>query len=122
MQDVGTKQIRLMGYEAQVRPWYEAFDLFVMPSRWEPFGLVFLEAMASGCPIVATRTAGALDILNESNTVVWAEPGDRESLVQALKHARKMLGKRLTYPQLKHHEYRDAIDSVLRFYQQFLPG
>jgi phosphatidylinositol alpha 1,6-mannosyltransferase len=38
-------------------------DLFVAPSYFEPFGQVFLEAMATGIPVIATRSGGPLDFV-----------------------------------------------------------
>ncbi|HYD68264.1 glycosyltransferase [Azospirillum sp.] len=51
------------GFRSDVRDLYAAFDLFASPSREEPFGLVFLEALDAGVPVVATRTDGAEAIL-----------------------------------------------------------
>lgn len=51
------------GFRSDARDLYQAFDLFVSASREEPFGLVFLEALDAGLPVVATRTAGAGAIL-----------------------------------------------------------
>jgi glycosyltransferase involved in cell wall biosynthesis len=47
---------------------YQTSDIFLLPSREEPFGLVLIEAWASGLPILATKTEGPLDMLkNEKN-------------------------------------------------------
>lgn len=62
-QAAGDGRIRLLGFRADARDLYQAFDLFVSPARLEPFGLVFLEALDAGVPIVATKTAGAKEIL-----------------------------------------------------------
>lgn len=58
-------------------------DVFVLPSRDEPFGIVTLETMACGMPIVSTRTQGPREVLDET-VAWWAQPGDAASLAQAM--------------------------------------
>ncbi|HEX2094007.1 MAG TPA: glycosyltransferase, partial [Longimicrobiaceae bacterium] len=49
----------------EVAGWMRRADLFVLPSTYEPFGLVLLEALACGCSVVATNTAGPKEILTD---------------------------------------------------------
>jgi glycosyltransferase involved in cell wall biosynthesis len=54
-----------------------AFDeasLIVVPSRSEPFGMVILEAMLSGVPVVCSRDAGALEHVEVAATFDWQDP------------------------------------------------
>jgi len=55
--------IRLLGFRADAKAFYQAFDLFVSPSRSEPLGRVLFEALDAGTPVLATRTQGPSEIL-----------------------------------------------------------
>ncbi len=57
--------VHFAGWTSEVAPGLAQATLFVLPSRDEPFGIVVLEAMALGVPIVATRTAGPSEMLDE---------------------------------------------------------
>lgn len=62
---------------------FETCDAFVLPSRHESFGIVFVEAMAAGRPSVATRCGGPESILDDT-TGVLVPVGDPEALAGAL--------------------------------------
>ena len=70
---------------AELASLYRDADAVLFPARWqEPFGLVPLEAMACGVPVVATGTGGSAEyLLPEENALVVA-PGDSEALARAV--------------------------------------
>jgi glycogen synthase len=68
-----------------LRDRYRAADLLVFPSEWpEPFGLVPLEAMACGTPVVATGTGGSGEYLDDEGNCVLFTPRDPDSLAKAV--------------------------------------
>lgn len=80
--------------------WYRRCDVFAMPSRGEGFGLVFLEAMAFGKPVVGGAHGGTLDIIEDGVTGFLVEHGNVEQLTQVLERLltddglRKEMGRR----------------------------
>lgn len=70
--------------DERLRGFYETADVVVAPSRFESFGLVHLEAMMYGKPIVGCRAGGTAELIEDGVTGLLAEPGDTFSLVQCL--------------------------------------
>jgi glycosyltransferase involved in cell wall biosynthesis len=76
--------IRFAGYQEDVVSAYAAMDVFVLPSRDEGFGLVFLEAMAMGVPVVGTRVIGSEDAVDDGVTGLLVPYADAPALAEAV--------------------------------------
>jgi len=70
--------------EATLGELYRRAALFVMPSRGEGFGLVYLEAMRAGKPCVAARASAAAEIVADQETGLLVDPEDPADLAAAL--------------------------------------
>lgn len=57
---------------------FSAADIVLMPSKYESFGLVAIEAMAAGAPIVALRVGGLAEVIEDGTSGILVEPGDKE--------------------------------------------
>ena len=64
--------------------WYSAADLFVMPSQGEGFGIVFLEALACGRPVIAGDRDGARDAVLDGRLGRMVDPSDADALADAI--------------------------------------
>ncbi len=80
----GGWDIRFVGRQNDVLPWYQAADLFVLPSIWEGMSNALLEAMACGLPVVATGVGGNLDVIRDGETGVLVDVGDVSALSGAI--------------------------------------
>ncbi len=77
--------VDLPGFKDNVFAWLAASRLFVLPSIWdEPFGLVLVEALASGAPVVSTDGGGPREILDEGKYGVLIPRNDRKALAEAM--------------------------------------
>ncbi|HEV8050737.1 MAG TPA: glycosyltransferase family 4 protein [Thermoplasmata archaeon] len=80
-------RVRLTGFVADDRMLAAAFRdarLFVLPSEYEAFGLVLLEALAQGTPVVASRVGGIPEFLEDGKAGRLVPPKDPEALAEAL--------------------------------------
>lgn len=65
--------IRFLGDRPDVPALLRLFDVFLFTSKWEPFGVVILEAMVSGIPVVGFNTGGAAEIMARGGVIVIEE-------------------------------------------------
>ena len=79
-------QVEFLGFvpEDELRMFYAAADLAVVPSIYEPFGMVALETMAAGTPCIAADTGGLRELVVHDATGLRFEPGDPASLAGAI--------------------------------------
>jgi glycosyltransferase involved in cell wall biosynthesis len=72
------------GYQEDVGPFFAAFDAFVLPSGNEGTPVTAIEALSSGCPVVATRVGGVPDVVTDGEDGFLVEPGDVDGLAAKL--------------------------------------
>ncbi len=100
-EEIGVKEyVKFTGYiDEEKYFYYRASDIFCLPSTLESFGIVNLEAMACGVPIVASRVGGIPDIVNDGENGLLITPGDSNALADAIiyllenKDIRERMGK-----------------------------
>lgn len=83
--DLGLEgRVHLLGWVNDVPRLLSALDLLISPSRSEPFGLSIVEGMACGVPVIATRSEGAREILEDDVTGKLLASGNPDELADAI--------------------------------------
>ncbi|MDQ3688115.1 MAG: glycosyltransferase family 4 protein, partial [Acidobacteriota bacterium] len=119
------ERVHFLGFvdDAKLRAYYQACDVFVMPSAGEGFGFVYLEAMEYSKPVVAARSGGAPEVVEDGVTGTLVEYGDVRQLAETLvrlcgdselrtrfgRAGYNRLHERFTYPQ-----FRQTLTDILR--------
>lgn len=90
--------------------------VYVSSARREPFSNALLEAVAAGCPVVATRTGGNTEIVENSGAGVLVEPGSPESLADALAAAMRVPRPHPTFEERARRVAPYTIDAMIDRY------
>ncbi len=70
--------------EGEKIDWYRAADVFVMPGRGEGFGIVYLEAMACGIPVIGSTLDGSREALKDGELGILVDPTKPQALAEAI--------------------------------------
>ena len=120
--DSNLKDLHFMGHldSTQLRELYSTADVSLVPSRREPFGLVAIEALACGCPVIATNQGGLTDIINDDvGTLVGVEDanGLAEAIYKELHHPdRTQRGKNAARYALENYAQDSLMDTLVKIY------
>ncbi len=121
------KKVRFLGYlprQIMLRH-YQNCSLFCLPSLSEPFGMVILEAMACGKPVVATNVGGIPEIVKNGKNGVLVPPRSPEALAKAIvgmlsdKKKLERLGRR-SRETAKKYDWEPVVDRIKKIYQDCL--
>jgi UDP-glucose:(heptosyl)LPS alpha-1,3-glucosyltransferase len=82
-------RVSWLGARADPERWYAAADIVVLPSRYEPFGNVHLEALAAGLPVVASARAGGAEVILEGVNGAIVPPTDTHAIAASLERFRE---------------------------------
>lgn len=77
-------RVHFLGLRRDLPEVMKAVDFFVFPSRYEPFGLVVIEAMATGIPVITATSTGAADLVTPEAGIVLPDSDDIEALATAM--------------------------------------
>ena len=107
-----TDQVIFTGFipESQKADYYRLADAYVMPSRGEGFGFVFLEAMACGIPVVASKIDGGCEALRGGKLGILVNPCDtgeiRQGIIGALQSSHSVVHNDLKYFSFENFKHR----------------
>ena len=96
--------------QSNVQEWYKNSDLYIHAATYEPFGLVFLEAMAAGLPVVTLDGKGNRDIIQEDkNGYLFFEQNPEQFADKIIEYSRD----KDKYKQISNYaqEYAKQFDS-----------
>jgi L-malate glycosyltransferase len=119
-------RIHLTGWIENVRDFFAGLDVFVSASRVEPFGLVIVEAMASGAGVVATATDGAIEIIDDGLTGKLVPVGDWEAMANAVgeflsdENLRRQFGERARVAARERFSLNRMADETENIYREVL--
>lgn len=122
------ERVKFTGYipDEDLATYYRKARVFVLPSKYEPFGMTTLEAMACGTPVVATKFGGIRHVLTDRVDSLLADPSDPDDLGAAI---RSVLNDEATASRLatngldlirKRFSWESIASATLEFFERYV--
>lgn len=121
-----SEKVTFLGTRSDIIDLLSHVDLMVLPSRWEGLSIVLLEAMAVGCPIVATAVDGTAEILEDGYSALLVSPDQPQALAKAIsqvlqnRQLQQALANRAQKIVNEHHSADLASRRLFEVYQNVL--
>lgn len=123
-------QIHFTGWlsPSELATWYRSADVLVVPSRYEPFGMVILEGMLHGLPIVASDVGGPAEILEHGRTALLFRPLDVDGLAEAVSALvadpalRRRIGGAARHRVRQRWTWPKRVATMRKVYEELLPA
>jgi len=112
----------------QLSPIFASCDVFALPSWNEAFGVVYIEAMANGKPVIGCRGEGIEDFVEHGKTGLLVKPCDVDSLVEALDYLlshpeeARAMGERARKVVLENYTWEKNAEKTIQIYREVLNG
>ena len=116
-------KIIITGWVSNVEEYIPAFDIAVLPSKWEGFGLVLIEYMACDKPIVASDIGGIPDIIKDKENGLLCKCNDYKDLSEKLLYL--INNNEIAYRMIENNiDYRKKYDIklVVKKYEELFKG
>jgi len=122
-------RVRFLGFDPNVKRWFQAADGFVLVSHWEGLPVALLEASACALPSVATDVPGVHELLDDGETGVLVPAMDvaalawaMDAIMQAPPEERRAIGMRARHSVAAQFSLASAIDRWEELYGELLAG
>jgi len=122
------ESINFLGVRKDVLEFMRKASIFVLPSRWEGFGLVLLEAMSVGVPVIATKVGGIPEIIEDSKDGILVEPENPTELANTIlkllddEKLRDRLSRNAFQKVKMEYSIEKYAKTMLEFYRDLLSG
>ncbi|MDH4123732.1 MAG: glycosyltransferase family 4 protein, partial [Thermoplasmata archaeon] len=118
-------EIREMVSDSELRELYSRASVFLLPSRMEGWGLSIMEAMASGCPVIATPVGGVTEFVSDGETGILIDLGDLHGFAGAIERLLddEKLRDKLTHSareSLWKYTWKSAAEKTIELYMKII--